>query len=106
MEAKTEILKDQFGEYVLLAPYHQYNCVCVNESEITEQIMTDDEQELQNWVKENEGEEFVIINKRKTCKKGGEWKDMNLVEYVNFLDEYMESFDEISKSHLDAFFQV
>lgn len=106
MEAKTEILKDRFGEYVLLAQYHQYNCVAINGTEITEQIMTDDEKELQKWIEENEGEEFVIINKRKTYKKGGECKDMTLVEYVDFLDEYQESFDEVSKSHLDAFFQV
>lgn len=105
METKTEILKDKFGEYVLLAPYHQYNCVCVNGTEITEQIMTDDENELRNWIEENEGDEFVIINKRKSYKNG-EWKDMNIVEYVDFLDEYQESFDEVSKSHLDAFFQV
>lgn len=105
MEAKTEILKDQFGEYVLFAQYHQYNCVSINGTEITEQILTDDEKELQKWMEESEGNEFVIINKRQVYKDG-ECKDMTLVEYVDFLDEYQESFDSVSKGHIDAFFQV
>lgn len=105
METKTEILKDKFGDYVLYAPYHQYNGVAVNGTEITEQILTDNEQELQNWMKESESDEFVIINKRKSYKNG-ECKDMTLVEYVDFLDEYQESFDSVSKGHIDAFFQV
>ena len=105
METKTEILKDRFGEYVLFAQYHQYNCVAVNGTEITEQILTDDEKELQKWMKESDWNEFVIINKRQVYKDG-ECKDMTLVEYVDFLDEYQESFDSVSKCHIDAFFQV
>lgn len=105
METKTEILKDRFGEYVLFAQYHQYNGVAVNGAEITEQILTDDEKELQKWMEESDGNEFVIINKRQMYKDG-ECKDMTLIEYVDFLDEYQESFDSVSKSHIDAFFQV
>lgn len=106
METKTEILKDRFGEYVLLAEYHRYNCVALNESEIVEQIMTDDEKELQKWIEESGWNEFVVINKRKSYKKGGECKDMTLFEYVDFLDEYQECFDEVSYGHIAAFFQV
>lgn len=107
MELQTEIRNGEF-DMTLYEPDYEYNCVCViDDYSVRSQILTNNFGEVEEWmkdVKEN-GDKIVMLSERKEYKNG-EFVGLELLDWVNLLENLYDYMDEDSRRHVDAAFQM
>ena len=108
MGLQTEIRNGEDYELSLYEPDYDYNVVCIRDDySLKSQIFTNNFTEIETWMKDVKGNsDKVIILSRRKIYKNGEFVGLELLDWVNLLENLYDYMDEDSRRHIDAAFQM